>query len=258
MVQVMRTMAEVATNETIQQLSRLVKESLKETAEFWRAPSNESKLLSLLDVTEANAEEANAKFRSLVTLHVRITLLSDVFSTTGYAHGRSAINLLQTLMNSTAPEMISDLGTLHRASIWENIVFNAGLIAKGIDLASAPTEQLEGLNTPLDFDALDQDEGTVLPPPPPPAAAATAPNGDEPRSETTEASAAPAAPSQTPSQPEHRITNAAAIKHLTHGLPNILAPFFQGKGTSCLIPKGRVYSGSRHSYGENLPRPTEP
>ena len=50
MVQVMRTLAEVATNDTIQHLSKLVKESLDETADFWKTPSHESKLISLIDL----------------------------------------------------------------------------------------------------------------------------------------------------------------------------------------------------------------
>ncbi|EAU91398.2 Huwe1 protein [Coprinopsis cinerea okayama7 len=222
MVQVMRTLAEVATNDTIQHLSKLVKESLDETADFWKTPSHESKLISLIDLADKDTAAANAKFRSLVTLHIRITLLSDVFSTTGYAHGRAAIGLLQTLMNNTSPDVIADLGTLHRASIWENIVFNAGLAAKNIDLASAPGgTQLEGGPEPLDLDTLDPEDTA------PPAPASTT-NGVQQLEQPAAAATTTTSSSSSPTpQPEPRVANAAAIKHITHGLPNILAPFFQ-------------------------------
>lgn len=51
MVQTMRTLTEVAMSETLQQMSQLVKESLQATQEFWSDDTEDSKLLSLLDVT---------------------------------------------------------------------------------------------------------------------------------------------------------------------------------------------------------------
>lgn len=51
MVQVMRTMTEVATGETLLHLAGLVKESLADTPRFWGTLRNESKLLPLVDIT---------------------------------------------------------------------------------------------------------------------------------------------------------------------------------------------------------------
>lgn len=51
MVQVMRTMTEVATDETLLHLSKLVKQSLDETRNFWETVSEPSKLLPLVDIT---------------------------------------------------------------------------------------------------------------------------------------------------------------------------------------------------------------
>ncbi|KAF5354527.1 hypothetical protein D9757_014017 [Collybiopsis confluens] len=134
MVQTMRTLTEVAPTETLQQLSFLVKESLQATHDFWATGKQESNLLPLLNVTEESYDNLNFYFRNLIALHVRVTLLSDVFATAGFAHGRGAIALLQTLMNSTTPQVIADLGSLHRASIWENIVFKAALAVQGIEV----------------------------------------------------------------------------------------------------------------------------
>lgn len=51
MVQVMRTMTEVATSETLLHLANLVKDSLAETHEFWENVTEPSKLLPLIDIT---------------------------------------------------------------------------------------------------------------------------------------------------------------------------------------------------------------
>ena len=51
MVQVLRTMTEVATNETLLHLTEMVKESLDETKFFWESIQESSKLLPLVDLT---------------------------------------------------------------------------------------------------------------------------------------------------------------------------------------------------------------
>ncbi|KAJ7462340.1 hypothetical protein B0H11DRAFT_2175426 [Mycena galericulata] len=212
MVQVMRTMSEVTTPETLAHLAKLVKESLEATKSFWESVDEKSKLLALVDITAEQQLAANVTFRSLVTLHIRITLLSDVFATAGYAHGRAAIGLLQTFMGSTTPEVVKDLGSLHRATIWENIVLKAGLISKGIDIAATPS------SSPLEATP----EQTAIPLPDPEAAAGTSQNGVQ-----LETVSNPVPLSSDMKQHSSRHQNATAVKHLTHGLPSSLAPFFQ-------------------------------
>ncbi|KAJ3911333.1 hypothetical protein F5877DRAFT_86126 [Lentinula edodes] len=196
MVQTMRTLT---VSETLQQMSQLVKESLQATQEFWSVDTEDSKLLSLLDVTDEEYVNKNFYFRNLITLHVRVTLLSDVFSTAGYAHGRGAISLLQNLMISTTPQVIADLGSLHRAGIWENIVLKAALAAKGIEVYQTP---IQGPSVP-----------------------ASAPNGAVENGASTSTS--------TPTKETHtrhagpKEFNATALKHITHGIPTALSPFFQ-------------------------------
>lgn len=51
MVQVMRTMIEVSTSETLLHLARLVRESMEETRYFWEDAGEQSKLISLVDIT---------------------------------------------------------------------------------------------------------------------------------------------------------------------------------------------------------------
>ncbi|KAJ3900167.1 hypothetical protein F5879DRAFT_887267 [Lentinula edodes] len=216
MVQTMRTLTEVAMSETLQQMSQLVKESLEATQEFWSDDTEDSKLLSLLDVTDEEYVNKNFYFRNLITLHVRVTLLSDVFSTAGYAHGRGAISLLQNLMTSTTPQVIADLGSLHRAGIWENIVLKAALAAKGIEVYQTPSA------SPLDQ---SPNHRTIDLPVQGPSVPASAPNGAVENGASTSTS--------TPTKETHtrhagpKEFNATALKHITHGIPTALSPFFQ-------------------------------
>jgi len=50
MVQVLRTMTEVATSETLLHLTDIVKESLDETKFFWESIQEPSKLLPFIDL----------------------------------------------------------------------------------------------------------------------------------------------------------------------------------------------------------------
>ncbi|PFH51493.1 hypothetical protein AMATHDRAFT_58882 [Amanita thiersii Skay4041] len=216
MVQIMRTTVEVVTSETFLLLANLVAKSLQETKEFWENVTEQSKLLPFIDVAPENHEEANQKFRSLVTLHIRITLLSDVFATAGYAHGRASITLLQILMSNTSPQVVSDLGSLHRASVWENIVLLAGLSGKGISVAHTPSTSSLEVSPDQSTVNLDEIEPTT-----------PNPTGTTNGLPMASSSAATSVSNRDVSKKDSREQNAAALKHLTHGLPSSLAPFFQ-------------------------------
>ncbi|TFK44714.1 hypothetical protein BDQ12DRAFT_730740 [Crucibulum laeve] len=218
MVQVMRTLIEVATSETLLHLAGLVKESLDDTRQFWESVDEQSKLLGFVDLSgEDELYEANQRFRCLVTLHIRITLLSDVFATAGYAHGRSAIGLLQTLMSNTSAQVVTDLGALHRASTWENIALNVGLTSKGIDVQATPSSSPLESSPSSPHTNLPDVDGSL---------ATNGPIGAANGVQNVPASNA-AGNKKLPKAEGPRDYNAAALKHLTHGLPNALAPFFQ-------------------------------
>lgn len=170
---------------------------------------------------------ANYYFRNLVILHIRITLLSDVFATAGYAHGRQAITLLQTLMTSITPQVVKDLGALHRTSIWENIVLKIGLAAKGLDVERSPPLSLQGSPDQVTV-ALPDTNGSSSNPAPG--------NGVIDGVEDNNAPPATSQQKETiiPKADSPREWNATALKHLTNGLPSSLAPFFQGLSRMCL------------------------
>lgn len=152
----------------------------------------------------------------MVTLHLRITLLSDVFATAGYAHGRAAIGLLQTLMNNMSLQVVSDMGSLHRISVWENIVLNNGMIQRKGTVADLPSSPLESL-THLASMPLTTEGGP---------SSTNVLNGDLSPPEEVETTSISRDLTSTAGGPRER--NLAALKHITHGLPSALAPFFQG------------------------------
>jgi E3 ubiquitin-protein ligase HUWE1 len=209
LVQVFRTMADISAQETLTFLAELTKSSLAMSRDFWVSLSPESKLLPLVDTkSDEQVQEANRYFRTLVTLQTRVTLLSDVYSAAGFAQGRAALGLLTTLMQSN---IVGDLGSLHKACIWENITLKAGLSAKGLPAeasvttpAATPTQE----STPVFDGPID---GAV-------ANGNIAPAVDGSSAESKDAS----------SKPGPRADNAKALKHITHGLTNTLSPFFQG------------------------------
>lgn len=119
---------------------------------------------------------------------------------------------------SNTSQIVSDLGALHRASVWENIVFNVGLTLKGIDIQRTPSvsplEQSPTLQTaPLPGDPAGNVNLTGIP-------NLNLLPGDHPLG-------APQPPLSRPST--SRDQNAEALKHITRGLPTSMSPFFQGK-----------------------------
>lgn len=119
-------------------------------------------------------------------------------------------------MNNTPLQVLMDLGGLHRASIWENIALNVGLSSKGIEaepvagstpLGESPsqtTTDLPGTEIPVSANGQNSANGALL-------------------QDNTVNTQGGAVKDDAP-----RDWNAAALRHLTQGLPNALAPFFQG------------------------------
>jgi E3 ubiquitin-protein ligase HUWE1 len=152
--------------------------------------------------------EANRTFRTLITLLVRVILLSDIYATAGYAHGRSAGGLLQTLMNTGASEILPDLGVLHRACIWENVLLKAQIPEKESELEGNTI--LSSLQSPGEPSS---GEPTV------------AANG----AHTSSATVTPAGVSgqEGPRESDPREENAKSFRHLANQIPGALSPFFQ-------------------------------
>lgn len=155
-------------------------------------------------------DEVHQSFRRLVTLQTRVTLLSEVYATAGYAHGRTALAILQALMGRGAPEIIPDLGSLHRACVWENIVLKKYLPAQSLDVPASSS------------DAAAPETATRTHAP-------VATGGESPGlGATLIPSALPAPASRSKEEDSPLNTNAKALKHVLSQMPAALAPLFQG------------------------------
>ncbi|KAF5386145.1 hypothetical protein D9615_002574 [Tricholomella constricta] len=216
MVQVMRTLTEVATDETLLHLAKLVKQSLADTRSFWEKVEEPSKLLPLVEITGSSSSDIYHLFQ-LIHSHSRARGRGQLSlqKPPGYAHGRAAIGLLLTLMSNTSPEVVADLGSLHRSSIWENIALNVGLASRGIAVKASPLSSPLGRTPNQSSTFLPDGEGGSHP-------IYGEPNFmDGVQSNTVSSSR----DSSKPEGPQE--LNSVALKHLTHGLPSALAPFFQ-------------------------------
>jgi E3 ubiquitin-protein ligase HUWE1 len=220
LVQVVRTMFDALPNQTMGSLCELVSVSLQDSKNFWSArPTSSSKLLTLLDINAISDVEANQVFRMLVTLHVRVMLLSDVYATIGYAPNRSALGLLQIFIGRGAPEVISDLGALHRALIWENVLMKtisppnppAGELLMGTDVESG--QVMDRLSTLVNNETQVPNDGT-----------------QDPGAESVSSGPVAAGQENTENAREkdkEEDVAQRALRHLVTSIPNALSPFFQ-------------------------------
>ncbi|KAI0708195.1 hypothetical protein C8T65DRAFT_740208 [Cerioporus squamosus] len=227
LVQVIRTMAEAATSETLTFLVKIVQDSLEECKDFWQTMEEQPKLLSLVDFSAGEEEEkANDRFRKLITLHTRISLLSDIYATAGYSHGRATQTLLQSLIGRT-PSALGELGALQRACVWENITLKSALSARGIDISTHPHDLFSSLLSGSGAAAPAQDGQAPTPvgerTADTPSGAAT--NGATPGEASM--SSAPATSTAAKKDEQPRDKNAKGLKHLVTQIPSSLGPFFQ-------------------------------
>jgi E3 ubiquitin-protein ligase HUWE1 len=137
-----------------------------------------------------------------------VILLSDIHATAGYAHGRTAGGLLQTLMSTGASEILPDLGVLHKACIWENVLLKSQIPEKESELeGNALLSSLQAPGEPA------SSEPTI------------AANGANNTSATVTPTGIPGQEGSRESDP--REENAKAFRHLANQIPGALSPFFQ-------------------------------
>jgi E3 ubiquitin-protein ligase HUWE1 len=163
----------------------------------------------------ADLPAANEKFRKLVSLHVRVMLLSDILATAGYTQGRATVTLLQALCGRSSNNVLLSLGSLHRSCLWENIVL------KGDESPGSPDAA-----TGLPSSVSPTDMSTLLSPAPVTAAASSEVNGTQ---SAESSSATPKPESRTSKHKDPKECNIRALKHLASQLPYALAPFYQGE-----------------------------
>jgi len=137
-----------------------------------------------------------------------VILLSDIYATAGYAHGRSAGGLLQTLMSTGASEILPDLGVLHRTCIWENVLLKAQVPERESELeGNSLLSSLQGPGEPSSSEPAIAANGANT------SSATVTPTGISGREGSRES--------------DPREENAKAFRHLANQIPGALSPFFQ-------------------------------
>lgn len=138
-------------------------------------------------------------------MHLRVNLLADIYTTVGYAHSRGGPPLIDTLTGPDSGDILSNLGALHRAFVWENAALKYALNAQGVQTPSNPTatsDELISLNRPQDGSPYH--------------------DTDMPHASSSEKGA-------VRSLKVVNEQNGHLMRHLVDMLPSALAPFFHGK-----------------------------
>ncbi|KAG8764160.1 hypothetical protein FRC11_003016 [Ceratobasidium sp. 423] len=217
MVQLLRSMTEVSATKTLESLTKQVQQSLEETKAFWQEPSDNSRLAQLMErAVNGSLDEANAEYRKLFTLHLRVNLLADIYTTMGYSHSRGGAPLIQTLTNPDSGEILPKLGALHRAFVWEHAALKSALAAQGVKNQSnsaTESDELLSLNRPQD--------GT--------------PYHDASANDASNVSGS----GGTRSVKAVNEQNSHLMRHLAEMLPSALAPFFHAV-VKVLAPSRRI------------------
>jgi E3 ubiquitin-protein ligase HUWE1 len=151
-------------------------------------------------------------------------MLSDLYSTAGYSHSRGSASLLQALIGRGTPDVITGLGDLHRACVWESIVFKNGVGVKDSD-PSMPSF----LRLPPDPPDSRADDNPLIQSP----FGISATENPTPDTNTIERALSNAVGgSSTPSKSgkekdSPRSLNIKALSHALNQIPGSLTPLFQ-------------------------------
>ena len=146
-------------------------------------------------------------------------LLSDVFTTSAY-QGRATASLLQALLARSAQNVLPDLGALHRACTWVNVLVKSHPVLGTVDVTAVP-DLLQALESRLSPGAspIQTDD----------APTASVANGNGTQTQTAPGADPSAAASISENKEDGpREQNAKALKHLSTQIPNTLSSFFQG------------------------------
>jgi E3 ubiquitin-protein ligase HUWE1 len=116
-------MAEAVPTPTLERLLEAVRETLDDTRSVWKMGDEPHQPTSHLEVAEGSDIVAvNQKYWCLLTLHLRINLLSQVYSMAGYTHSRPTNVVLQIVGTGNGLSTIEDLAEMYCVFLWEGVV----------------------------------------------------------------------------------------------------------------------------------------
>ena len=124
MQEVFRNLAEADLTKVLEGIVNSVKAAMVDNPALeWHASGVDTAVTTRLLHPESldQLEKANEVFRRMVSLNNLLGLLSSLYSTVGFAHGKVATAFLIALGAADSSTLITDMGKLHRAAIWQNI-----------------------------------------------------------------------------------------------------------------------------------------
>lgn len=151
-------------------------------------------------------------------------MLSDLYSTAGYSHSRGSASLLQALIGRGTPDVITGLGNLHRACVWESIVFKNGVGVKDSD-PSMPSFLRLPPDGQADDNPLVQSQFGIL------AAENLTPDTSLVEGALSNSAGGNSSQSKTGKEKDSpRSFNIRALSHALNQIPSSLTPLFQCMG----------------------------
>ncbi|RIA89170.1 hypothetical protein C1645_825193 [Glomus cerebriforme] len=200
----MRVVADVDPKKSVTAIIGALNEALQGATNFLNYDGKGGLLVEYIDLEAkdiAKVEEANKTFRSLISLHGYIGLLSDVYCTPIFSHGKSASSVIEAFVGSDS-EVIPSLGKLHRTCVWENVILKSSVPKSWYASQTKPKKpfNLPEISTSSAISAILDD-------------------GDK---ETTDAN------EPSVDQNNRQVKNAKYLKSLVSQIPSCLTPLFQG------------------------------
>ncbi|KAF8320698.1 hypothetical protein DL93DRAFT_2163683 [Clavulina sp. PMI_390] len=221
-IAVLRAMSEAVPTPTLERLTAAVNATLQETRDVWKPSDGKVPAISHFQVTEqSELVSANEKYRRLLVLHLKLQLLSQVYSMATYTHGRTTSNTILQVVNSAAGlETLENVSEMYRFFLWE------GIGMKGAD----PAKQLAIEGSHVSFRA-------------------NSPTGGE-------SSTSQAAPAETVAKPEAPVLgpktkptveedNTKAVRHLFQNVTAMVTPLYQSIVKLFLLSRRNPESSSK-------------
>ncbi|KAK9761441.1 E3 ubiquitin-protein ligase tom1 [Basidiobolus ranarum] len=122
-----RVMSEVDADAVVTVILNELHQSLEASDSFLKANNHGGIIVNYLDLPYADHkkfDEATQIFRSLITLHGFVGLLSGIYCTPVFSHSKNVSTIIGAFTTEVGDQVVSMLGELHRTCVWENVIFN--------------------------------------------------------------------------------------------------------------------------------------
>lgn len=241
-----RVMAEGDMDKVLRSVVTRASEAIDACSPKWQQEFQKdgSYLNQMLSPSHSAFKQANADYRQLVYLNNMLGLLSNIFATTGFAHGKLATQLINAFRAKDGDDVLLKLGNIHRLCLWETCCLEPKLKTLKKDDTQIEDKKLEEKN-PGTIERADQmaeghlssaaeeDQSAMeIDAAAPEPTAETAP---EPSTEATLTTAEGSTESKPAAVPAS--SNAKAIKAILRQMPSSVLQVLQGVSKLLLFRK---------------------